>query len=136
MQDNCKCVRCLTLVRTRVVKTRARLPARFSMHVAIESSPELPRWWFIQIWGTLPPRELIATVDTCKPAGLHCFDVLTIMSLSSLWFLVYHPTYGQHSSLDRNVTMDVCSANIMLHHDVVICKSVWQRTESCPGSED
>lgn len=44
LQDASSSVAVPTLVRTRVVNTRARLPAKFSMQVAIESSPELPRW--------------------------------------------------------------------------------------------
>ena len=33
-----------TLVSTNVVKMRATFPARFSMQVAMDSSPELPLW--------------------------------------------------------------------------------------------
>ena len=53
----------LTLVRTAVVKHRAKQPARFIVLVSGDSSPLFPRLAFRMICGSLPPKVMMSMVD-------------------------------------------------------------------------
>ena len=57
-----------TLVRTAVVKHRAKQPARFIVLVSGDSSPLFPRLAFRMICGSLPPKVMIRMVDAWRAA--------------------------------------------------------------------